>query len=157
MSAVSNLYKTRDKIMTAVDIRFKFEQAVAAFDAAGVDCKLAIIWRVYDTLGQAFAAVAPVSLFSQAVQRLIQQLQHVNREDRLDILRDVIAGADTRFTQEYERLDINMRLAFWHRLANQSSLSWSDCAQNRETQVLMSHLDSMGLNERLYFLRRVLA
>lgn len=143
--------------MTAVDIRFKFEQAVAAFEAADVDCKLAIVWRLYDTLGQAFAAVAPVSLFSQAVQRLIQQLQHVNRADRLDVLRDVMAGADTRFSHEYQGLDINMRLAFWHRLAHQASFSWSCPAQTREIQTLMNHLDSMGLNERLYFLRRVLA
>lgn len=143
--------------MTAVDIRFKFEQAVDAFEAADVDCKLAIIWRVYDTLGQAFAAVAPVSLFSQAVQHLIQQLQHVNRADRLEILRDVMAGDDTRFTHEYQKLDINMRLAFWHRLTHQSSYFWSCQVQTREIQVLMSHLDSMGLNERLYFLRQVLA
>jgi hypothetical protein len=143
--------------MTAVDIRFKFEQAVAAFEAAEVDCKLAILWRVYDTLGQAFAAVAPVALFSQAVQRLIQHLQHVDRDDRLEILRDIMDDADTRFTREYKKLDVNMRLAFWHRLAHQSSVSWSCPPQTHRTQLLMSHLDSMGLNERLYFLRRVLA
>jgi len=143
--------------MTAVDIRFKFEQAVAAFEAAEVDCKLAILWRVYDTLGQAFAAVAPVALFSQAVQRLIQHLQHVDRDDRLAILRDIMDGADTRFTREYKKLDVNMRLAFWHRLAHQSSVGWSCPPQTRATQMLMAHLDSMGLNERLYFLRRVLA
>jgi hypothetical protein len=143
--------------MTAVDIRFKFEQAIAAFEAADVDCRLAIIWRVYDTLGQAFAAVAPVSLFSQAVQRLIQQLQHVNRQDRLDILRDIVAGENTRFTQEYQTLDINMRLAFWHRLTNQTSVSWGCPNRTEETRVLMSYLDTMGLNERLHFLRRVLA
>lgn len=143
--------------MTAVDIRFKFEQAVATFEAADIDCKLAVIWRIYDTLGQAFAAVAPVSLFSQAVQQLIRQLQHVHRQDRLDILRDIMADADTRFTHEYQGLDINMRLAFWHRLTNQISVSWTCPTLTRETQELMAHLDTMGLNERLHFLRRVLA
>jgi hypothetical protein len=143
--------------MTAVDVRFRFEQAVAAFAVADVDCQLAIIWRIYDTLGQAFAAAAPVSLFSQAVQRLIQQLQYVSRQDRLNVLRDIMAGADTRFTEEYKSLDINMRLAFWHRLTNQSSVSWTCLDRTRETQMLMSQLDSMGLNERLHFLRRVLA
>ena len=143
--------------MTAVDIRFKFEQAIIAFETAESDCKLAIIWRVYDTLGQAFATVAPAALFSQAVQQLIRQLQHVNRDDRLNILRDLMAGADTRFAYEYERLNVNMRLAFWHRLAHQTEFSWSCPVQTREAQRLLSHLDSMGLNERLYFLRRVLA
>ena len=143
--------------MTAVDIRFRFEQAIATFEMADVDCQLAIIWRIYDTLGQAFATVAPAALFSQAVQQLIQQLRHVRRSDRVDILRDLMAGADTRFTQAYEALDVNMRLAFWHRLVHQTTFSWSSPAPTPESQTLLSHLDSMGLNERLYFLKRVLA
>ena len=143
--------------MTAVNIRSKFEEAVAAFEATDVDCKLAMIWQIYNTLGQAFSTVAPVSLFSQAVQRLIRQVQHVAREDRPEILRDMIAGADTRFTDEYEGLDINMRLAFWHRLTHQGEYTWTCSTQNYKAQALMTYLDSMGLNERLHFLRRVLA
>lgn len=143
--------------MTAVDIRFKFEQSVATYETADADCKLAIIWQVYDTLGQAFAAVAPVSLFSQAVQHLVQQFQHANRHDRSDILRDIVAGADTRFTQAYQGLDVNMKLAFWHRLTHQMPIAWNCSNRCQETQMLMAHLNTMGLNERLHFLRRVLA
>lgn len=143
--------------MTAVDLRSKFEQTVAAFEEVDVDCKLAIIWRVYDTLGQAFTTVAPVALFSQAVQSLVRQLQYASREDRPDILRDMVDGADTRFAHEYQELDINMKLAFWHRLTHQTSFPWHCSSQNREAQVLISRLDTMGLNERLHFLRRVLA
>ncbi len=143
--------------MTAVDLRSKFEQTIAAFEATDVDCKLAVIWRVYDTLGQAFTMVAPVALFSQAVQNLIRQLQNASREDRPSILRDMVIGADTRFAHEYQGLDINMKLAFWHRLTHQTAFSWSCSTQNREALALMAHLDTMGLNERLHFLRRVLA
>lgn len=145
--------------MTAIDIRFQFEQAVQAFESADLDCRLAILWQTYNTLGQAFAAIAPVALFSQAVQQLISQIQQVDRQDQISVLRDILAGADTRFTQAYHTLNANMKLAFWHRLFHlmpASRLPLTACQDGAaSTQALLTRLDAMGLNERLHFLRRV--
>lgn len=144
--------------LTAVDVRFQFEQAIQAFDSVEVDCKIAVLWQIYDTLGQAFAAIAPVALFSQAVQQLLNQIQQVDRDDQTAILRDILAGADTRFTQAYQELNINMKLAFWHRLFNllpANRLPLTTCQTGSAiTQALLVRLDAMGLNERLHFLRR---
>lgn len=146
--------------MTAIDIRFQFEQAVQAFESAEADCQLAILWRIYDTLGQAFAAIAPVALFSQAVQQLLSQIQQLDRGDQAAILRDILAGADTRFAHVYQALNTNMKLAFWHRLFTlmpASRLSLEACqAEAGATNTLVARLNTMGLNERLHFLRRVL-
>lgn len=144
--------------MTAVDIPLQFEQIVQAYESANVDCQIAILWQTYDTLGQAFAAIAPVALFSQAVQHLINQMQQVDRDDQVSILRDIVARADTRFAHAYQALNINMKLAFWHRLfvcLPVSRLPLSTCQQVPATQALLTRLDAMGLNERLHFLRRV--
>ncbi len=144
--------------MTAIDVRFQFEQAVQAFESVDVDCKIAVLWQTYNTLGQAFAAIAPVALFSQAVQQLLSQIQQVDRDDQAAILRDILAGADTRFTQAYRGLNINMKLAFWHRLFNllpATRLPLPSCQDgSATTQALLVRLDAMGLNERLHFLRR---
>lgn len=147
--------------MTAIDLRtLQFDCTLAAFGAASIDCQLAIIWHTYRTMGQAIADAAPVALFSQGVQRLINQFQQVNRGDRLDVLRDILAGEQTRFSEEYEGLNLNMKLAFWHRLTHAVAVdavpSFSACSHRAEIQTLLRQLDSMGLNERLHFLRRVL-
>jgi hypothetical protein len=145
--------------MTAIDIRFHFEQAVQSFESAEVDCRIAILWQTYDTLGQAFAAIAPVALFSQAVQQLISQLQQVDGPDQVSILRDILVGADTRFSHAYQTLNGNMRLAFWHRLVHLMPAERLplDACQNgtAATKALLARIDAMGLNERLHFLRRV--
>ncbi|HZG39420.1 MAG TPA: orange carotenoid protein N-terminal domain-containing protein [Nodosilinea sp.] len=146
--------------MTATDIRLQFEQTVQAFESVDVDCKIAVLWQTYDTLGQAFAAIAPVALFSQAVQQLLSQIQQVDRHDQAAVLRDILAGADTRFAQAYQALNINMKLAFWHRLFHlmpASRLPLAACQGGpATTQSLLARLNTMGLNERLHFLRRVL-
>jgi hypothetical protein len=145
--------------MTAIDIRFQFEQAVQAFESAEVDCRIAILWQTYDTLGQAFAAIAPVALFSQAVQQLISQLLQVDGQDQVSILRDILAGADTRFSAAYQALNVNMKLAFWHRLVHLmpvERLPLDACQHgSASTKALLARIDAMGLNERLHFLRRV--
>lgn len=144
--------------MTAIDVRFQFEQAVQSFELVDVDCKIAVLWQIYDTLGQAFAAIAPVALFSQAVQQLLSQIQQVDRDDQSAIVRDILAGADTRFTQAYQALNMNMKLAFWHRLFSlipASRLPLTACRDgSATTQALIARIDTMGLNERLHFLRR---
>ncbi|MGG6240123.1 orange carotenoid protein N-terminal domain-containing protein [Nodosilinea sp. AN01ver1] len=145
--------------MTATDVRLQFEQTVQAFESVDVDCKIAVLWQTYDTLGQAFAAIAPVALFSQAVQQLLSQIQQLNRDDQAAILRDILSGADTRFTHAYQALNINMKLAFWHRLFHlmpASRLPLATCQDgSARTQALLTRLNTMGLNERLHFLRQV--
>jgi Orange carotenoid protein, N-terminal len=147
--------------MTAIDVRLQFEQAVQSFESVDVDCKIAVLWQIYDTLGQAFAAIAPVALFSQAVQQLLGQIQQVDRDDQTAILRDILAGADTRFTQAYQALNVNMKLAFWHRLFSlmpTNRLPLTACRDGSvTTKALLARVNTMGLNERLHFLRRVVS
>ena len=90
------------------------QAALACFQTVDVDCRLRVLWRAYQSLGQTFAASAPVALFSQSVQILIKQLNLVPQEEQLAILQDILGGADTRFTQAYHTLNENMKLAFWH-------------------------------------------
>lgn len=147
--------------MTAVDLRLQFEQAITSFEAIDVDCQLAILWQTYDTLGQAMASIAPVALFSQAVQQLLNQLGQVHRDEQVEILRDILSKADTRFVHAYQALNVNMKLAFWHRLLHRlpaSTLpSMATCQRQSSTaKALIHRLSTMGLNERLHFLRQVI-
>ncbi|HIK44711.1 MAG TPA: hypothetical protein IGR64_07445 [Leptolyngbyaceae cyanobacterium M65_K2018_010] len=148
--------------MNTVETRPQFRETITSFKSADVDCQLEILWQAYDTLGQALASVVPVALLSQAVQQLIRQLGQVSREEKLAILRDILAGADTRFTHAYAALNANMKLAFWHRLF--SGRDWPGLSAmvachspSSQTQALLDRLNTMGLNERLNFLRQVLA
>jgi len=67
-------------------------------------------------------------LFSQAVQQM-------SREEQMEICRDILGHADTRFTQAYQALNPNMKLAFWHRLFNRGrSLPWDAVVQRVNRQ-----------------------
>lgn len=144
------------------DLRSATDETVRLFHQAPLDCQLAILWQAYTTLDQAFGTVAPLALFSQAVQRLVQQVQQMSREEQLEICREILGHADTRFAQAYQDLSPNMKLAFWHRLFAQGrSLPWDTVARQAhrqaDTYLLQSRLTTMGLNERIHFLQQVMA
>lgn len=144
------------------DLRFSTEETVRLFRQAPLDCQLATLWQAHNTLGHAFGTVAPLALFSQAVQRLVQQVQQMSREEQLDICREILGHADTRFAHAYQDLSPNMKLAFWHRLFAQGrNLPWSTIVhqahRQADTALLQSRLTTMGLNERIHFLQQVIA
>jgi hypothetical protein len=152
----------RDFPMTAINIRSQssqFEETIRLFQAVDGDCQLAVLWQTYEALGPAFAAVAPVALFSQAVQQLIKQITQLRREEQLEILHEILSGAETRFTHAYQGLNTNMKLAFWHRLFGRPE--WQQIERRvgcqADVRSLVARLSVMGLNERIHFLRQVVA
>lgn len=91
------------------------------FHQADPDTRLVMVWVMAKQLHKAHKTTAPAAIFSQVVHRLVQEVHLVHREDRLEVLREIIAGANTRLGEAYSALDNNMRLAFWYRLVNGKS------------------------------------
>ncbi|HEY9762157.1 MAG TPA: orange carotenoid protein N-terminal domain-containing protein [Trichocoleus sp.] len=147
--------------MTAVDIRVGFEHAIASFKQADAECKLAVLWHIYRKLGHGVASPAPAAMYSQVVNHLIGHLQQVSREERSDALKEIINGAETRFSREYTHLNINMRLAFWYRLIKNLDPAMpratKDCQDTSKLQQeIIRFLDDIDLNQQMHFLRQVL-
>ncbi|MBU6228394.1 MAG: hypothetical protein KGQ93_01700 [Cyanobacteria bacterium REEB459] len=145
--------------MVTVTACTSLQADLAAFQASDVDARLNIIWQAHQGVGQALAASLPVALFSQSAQLLFRQFSQIRQDDQRAVLRDILAGADTRFTQAYRRLNINTKLVFWHRLlASQPLHFWCGCGGlNPDYIALLIRLQRMDLQEQLNFLRQALA
>lgn len=131
-----------------------FEATIAQFRGMTPDNQLGILWMIYDHLGHAIASVTPVAKFSQVVNSLIRQLHQLNRHERFQALRDIVMGTPTRFSEAYSELDINMKLAFWYRLANDPNGA-PRYPLSLEAHPILHALDGMDLNQQLYFLRQI--
>lgn len=147
--------------MTAVELKIGFNQAVASYRQADANCKMTVLWHTYHTLRGAIASPAPTALFSQVVNHLIRQLQHVRREDRSEVLKDILNGSETRFGREYSHLNINMRLAFWYRLTQNLDPALVGVAQSCQENAgaakeIIELIDNMDLNQQMHFLRQIL-
>ncbi|MCG8368251.1 MAG: Orange carotenoid protein [Pseudanabaenales cyanobacterium] len=147
--------------MTLVNLDINLEQAVNQFGKASVDDQLALLWFSYEKVGRAIKSAAPVAIFSQITQRLFTQVKHIRREEQLDAIRDLAAGADTRISREYTTLNVNMKLAFWYKLAQGvQSGSIQQVPQHHklspEARSVLTALEAMGFNEQVSFLQKAI-
>ena len=147
--------------MTLVNIDINLEQAVDQFAKASIDDQLALLWFSYEKVGRAIRSAAPVAIFSQITQRLFTQVKHIRREEQLDAIRDIVAGADTRVSREYTKLNVNMKLAFWYKLAQGvQDGSIQQVPLNHElapeAKPVLSALEAMGFNEQVSFLQKAI-
>ncbi|ASC70587.1 Orange carotenoid-binding protein [Halomicronema hongdechloris C2206] len=131
-----------------------FEQTIAQFRAMTAESQLGILWLIYDRLGHAIASATPVAKFSQVVHSLIRQLHQLSRHERFQALRDIVVGSPTRFSEAYTGLDTNMKLAFWYCLAHDPGGTPRYPLPLLEADPILQALDSMDLNQQIYFLRR---
>lgn len=136
-----------------------FEQSLAVFAEAEADAQLCFLKQLYQQIGDVFAAAGAAALFSQTVQRLVQQLLQVHRQDRLEVLRDIVQGTETRFSGEYDRLSINMKLAFWYRLipnlSREITTERLDFSRQESLQALLRDCGQMDSNQQVYWLRQI--
>ncbi|MDJ0704196.1 MAG: orange carotenoid protein N-terminal domain-containing protein [Leptolyngbyaceae cyanobacterium MO_188.B28] len=147
--------------MTLVNLDVNLEQAVNQFGKVSVDDRLALLWFSYEKVGKAIRSAAPVAIFSQITQRLFTQVKHIRREEQLNAIRDLASGADTRVGQEYTSLNVNMKLAFWYKLAqgvqNGSIQRLPQTHElSQEAKPVLNALESMGFNEQVSFLQKAI-
>ncbi len=129
------------------------------FHTADPDTRLVMVWAMAKQLHKAHRTTAPAAIFSQMVHQLVQQVHQVRREERLEVLRDMMGEGNTRLGEAYGHLDRNMKLAFWYRLVNNKShrnLSEQlrQLGEDRQLEGLLADLYQRDFNELVRLFNR---
>ncbi|NER84534.1 MAG: hypothetical protein F6K42_34445 [Leptolyngbya sp. SIO1D8] len=144
--------------MAAANLASNLESTNVQFNQTSAQTRLVILHYLAKRLHQASTAAKPSALFSQKVQSVLKQVQQVPREERQEVLQEILAGAPTRLSEAYEDLDTNMKMAFWYRLVNnrrENVLLLKSIPQETSSEqiALLSDLASRDSNELVSFLR----
>lgn len=152
--------------MTVVDITIPVDYtsvdfAAETFKKVSTDDQLLLLWRLYEILGDSIITSAPVAIFSQVTNHLFNQIKQVRRGDQIQVMRDLVSGANTRVCHEYGSLNANMKLAFWYKLAQgvrSGSLQGLPTTYRlgSEASLLLHGVESMGFNQQLMFLHKII-
>ena len=106
--------------MLATDLSLNTHDSVDWFEHGSADIRIAILHSIAQRLYK--NAAPPAAFFSQVVQQLIRQVEYVPQDQKADVLKEMVSGANTRLAVAYDDLDVNLQLAFWYRLANTTPL-----------------------------------
>ena len=92
------------------------EQTQKIFDAygkLGTDDKLALLYLIYKKMGDSITPAAPAATDPELAPLLMQDFYNLSHDKQLDVMRDIVNGADTEYSHAYAALKENNQLMVW--------------------------------------------
>lgn len=83
------------------------------FNKLGTDDKLALLWFIYEKMGQSVTPAAPAATDPDLAPLLMQNFFDLSQSEQLDVMRDIVNGADTDYSRAYGALKENNQLMVW--------------------------------------------
>lgn len=144
--------------MEVINLQLSIKDVCRQFHQSSAQTKLIVLQYLAKQLHHDSKATTPGAFFSQKVQEILKQVQQLSREERSEALHDIMAAIPTRLTEAYQRLDTNMKMAFWYRLANDRQYQCFLPASlpqglNVQQDDLLLELANRDSNELVFLLR----
>ncbi len=135
-------------------------KAVAAFNRLTVDDQLGLLWVIYQNLGCTLTTTAPGAARLFLTQGLLHRIKQMPHTEQLQVMGDLLAGADTPITRQYRLFAENTKLAFWYQLFEWMStgevVSLASYYQlSPQAAKLFTKIVSLELDEQIVVVRQV--
>lgn len=99
------------------EVQADFNNAIEKFGQFEVDEQLALLWFIYEKMGQSITPAAPNAAEPAIINGLFEQVKQQEYEEQLETMRDLVNRKDTTISREYGSLSANSKLGFWYYLA----------------------------------------
>ena len=90
------------------------KQVVQAFDALSTDEKLALLYYVYEKMGDSITPAAPTAANPELAPRLLGEFYDLSNDDQLAVMRSIVNREDTELSRAYGALTENNQLVVWY-------------------------------------------
>ena len=159
---LTSISSTIPNTLTPLDLTIESDpmaEALAGFRQMSTQEQLAYLKAVYGRMGQSFSDNISGARWSETAHRLCQTVIQVGATEQLQVVGDILRGADTRFSVAYKALTPNTRLAFWHRLLRHkppTTTSITFQPPMPTVQKLLLITETMNAEQQVEFLKQAL-
>lgn len=89
------------------------KQLVDAFEALGTDDKLALLYLIYEKMGDSVTPAAPAATEPELAPTLMGDFYNLSDEQQLAVMREIVNREDTELSRAYGALKENNQLMVW--------------------------------------------
>lgn len=89
------------------------QKVLDGFNKLGADDKLALLYFVYEKMGESVTPAAPAATEPELAPLLMNDYYSLSDDAQLDIMRDIVNGVDTEYSRAYGALKENNQLMVW--------------------------------------------
>ena len=90
------------------------QKEVQAFEALDTDGKLALLYFIYEKMGDSITPAAPTAADPELAPKLLGDYYKLSDEQQLAIMREIVNQEDTEYSRDYGALKENNQLLVWY-------------------------------------------
>lgn len=125
------------------------QKVVQAFEALNTDDKLALLYFVYEKMGNSITPAAPTATDPELAPKLLGDFYELSDNDQLAIMRQIVNREDTEYSRAYGTLKENNQLMVWFAWAQAMGDTVVDMPEGYNASQPIN--DALGQIEKLDF------
>jgi hypothetical protein len=111
----------------------------ADYDKLGVDDKLALLYGIYEAMGESITPAAPTAADPNLAPVLLGNFYQLSPEQQLDVMRQIVASEDSEYSRAYGGLTANNQLLVW--------FGWAQAMGNTVVDMPANYQPAQTLNK----------
>lgn len=92
----------------------KEQKIFQAYSDLGIDDRLALLYLIYEQMGEAVTPAAPAAAEPELAPVLLGDFYQLGKDEQLKIMRDIVNREDTEYSRAYGGLTENNQLVVWY-------------------------------------------
>lgn len=135
------------------------QKVVDAFENFSTDEKLALLYFIYEKMGESITPAAPTATDPELAPKLLGDFYELSEEDQLAIMRQIVNREDTEYSRAYGTLKENNQLMVWYAWAQAMGDTVVGMPQNYQAaqaiKEALSQIEGQSFDEQISILRTV--
>ncbi|HEY9808929.1 MAG TPA: orange carotenoid protein N-terminal domain-containing protein [Halomicronema sp.] len=125
------------------------QQIVQNFSTLSTDDKLALLYYIYEKMGDSITPAAPTAAQPEIAPILLGDFYNLSDEQQLNVMRAIVNREDTEYSRAYGALTANNQLVVWYAWAQGMGDTVVDIPANYQASEAINNL--LGQIEGLEF------
>lgn len=133
------------------------QSVVKNINALSADEQLALLYFVYEKMGDSITPAAPIAAEPELAPVLLSDFHNLSEQEQLTVMRGIINGDDTVYSRAYGALTANNKLVVWYAWAVAMGDTVVDLPDDYQatdaTKNLLSQLEQLDFEQQISVLR----
>ncbi|MEQ8975654.1 MAG: orange carotenoid protein N-terminal domain-containing protein [Coleofasciculus sp. C1-SOL-03] len=130
-----------------------------AFEGLGTDDKLALLYYIYEKMGDSITPAAPTAADAEISPQLLRDFYNLSDDQQLTAMREIVNCQDTQVSRAYGALSENNQLLVWYAWAQGMGDTVVDMPLDYKAQSevnsILSQIENLDFEGQISLLRQV--
>ncbi len=146
-------------VSTSAYLDQPIQDTISEFNKLQTDDKLALLYYVYEKMGDSITPAAPQAAEPELTPTLMDDYFNLSHQEQLQIMRDIVNGSDSEYSRAYGAIKENNQLLVWYAWAEAMGETVidmpSDYSPSDTINNLLGKIEGLDFQQQISMLREI--